>query len=254
MHALRRALRIRRGFRVEHAYYKETSPVRLGRALAPRGPGEKEFRVTFPDREKLLIHATEHRHFADLTGPRLLPAYRAIDHLVRPGMRILNPRCGTGYGPAELSRMVGPSGGVVALEPDDESAHYAAKRYTGPDLAPNLAIEHADAEALEWEADGAFDGAVLITDLGPDEGLGSMVRESWRVIAPGGFLVLALGAPVDEHVDLARSLCPEAFGAPGTQIEPLDTDAGAPVGIVIRRGETPARGAEPEPPRATDDG
>jgi SAM-dependent methyltransferase len=190
LHRLRELLGIRRSFKVGGVYYKETSAELIWRALSVRGTGHKQLRVTFPDGSKLLIHCTAERVYADAMGPALLPQYQRAAALVRPGMRVLDMGCGTGYTASWLAGRVGPSGAIVAIDPDQESITFAHKRY----IHPNVAFEVGAIEALAGETNGAFDAACCLTMLragAPDQPL---VKELARVVAPGGWLLV--GAPL----------------------------------------------------------
>ncbi len=190
-HRLRALLGIRRSFRVDGFYYKETSPELLWRALSRKGSGSKEFRVTFPDRSKMLIHCAPDRVYADAVGPLLLPVYQRAATMIRPGMRALDLSCGTGYGAAWLARQVGPSGAVVAVNPDQESIAYAQKRYA-PFAPQNVAFEIGDVNALHGETDGGFDAVFSLGCLhllADDQGF---LAELWRVVAPGGWMLIGV--------------------------------------------------------------
>lgn len=191
-----RALGFRRGFKQGAFYYKETSPISLRHALSRQGPGQKQYRVTFPDGTKMLIHCAVNRVYADLMGTPVLDALSPLWPSVRPGMRVLALNAGTGHIADKLARLVGPSGAVVALEPDAESVAFAHKRYPHA----NTAHEQGAAEQLAGETDNAFDRALCINpEHAPDE---RTVRECWRVLRPGG--VLAVLVP-NEHAEPAVS-------------------------------------------------
>lgn len=185
-HRLRALLGVRRGFRVADVYYKETGTELLWRALSRKGSGAKEYRVTWPDRTKQLIHCTPGRVYADITGPPLLPHYERAMALVRPGMRVLDLACGTGYGAAWLCIRVGPSGAVVAVDPDEESIIYAQKRYP----TRNVAFEVGNEGSLSGETDGAFDAVFSLQVLSGGQNDDSLLRELWRVTGSGGFMMV----------------------------------------------------------------
>ncbi|QKK09246.1 MAG: methyltransferase domain-containing protein [Planctomycetota bacterium] len=104
-------------------------------------------------RHRCASGARRARLYADIVGPHLLDPYRLADPIVRPGMRVLDARCSTGFGAAALAARVGPSGAVVALDPDHESIRYARRRYTDS----NIAWEIGGIGSLEGELDGSFD-------------------------------------------------------------------------------------------------
>lgn len=190
LHRARSVLGIRRGVKVRGAYFKELSADSLQRALSKKGRGWKDYRVTFPDGSKLVIRCTPQRIFDDLMGPLGFDAGHGVLapllEIIRPGSRLLLLNAGTGAAGAWLGRAVGASGAVVALEEDEQSVAFAVKRYP----RPNVSFERGDIGELAGEIDAAFDGAVVVRPMVsaiPDLAL----AEIWRVVAPGGWVLIA---------------------------------------------------------------
>lgn len=153
--------------------------------------GRREHAVRFPNAPPMTITPTASRVYADLTPCPQLALARRLGALVRPGSRLLWLRCGTGAGAAEAARLVGPSGGVVAVDPDRESIRYARRRYR----PGNIGFEHARESPLSGEFDGSFDAAVVFDDDRPRE---DNLRELARVVHADGWIALALtGEPAD---------------------------------------------------------
>lgn len=210
--------------------YRERTTEPLHRALSERGPGHKDYDALFSDAPPMRIRCSATRRYADILGPRLLEPYRLADPFVRPGMRVLDPRAETGFGAAALAERVGPSGAVVALDPDHESVRFARRRYA----LPNVSFEIGGVESLAGELDGAFDVIVAVDALrvGPPEGADHhrVLEELWRVLAPGGPLVVVQplaggpeppGAPAPlSVVELGNAL---ARLSPAPRLEPADT-------------------------------
>lgn len=167
--------------------YTERSFEPLRRALSRKGSGRKDFEAIFPDGTRLRIRATQSRVFADLAPPRLLPLYELCSPLLRPGMRVLDLACSTGWSAAWIARQLGPSGAVVALDRDREAVTYAVARYR----AGAIAFEQGFVESLAGELDGAFSGAIAVGALTEADDPKKSLAEMWRVVAPGGFLVVA---------------------------------------------------------------
>jgi SAM-dependent methyltransferase len=217
----RAALGLRRGRHAGGVYYKELSPVRLARALSRRGPGHKDYRVTFPGGAKQVIRASHARCYADLTGAEGVHRYVRLAHAVRPGSRVLEvaaPPALTGYTADYLGALVGPSGAVVALVPDEEGARFAQARYA----RDNVGVEHLPGPlegALAGETNGAFDAAIALGLDTLPEGPEHALRELWRALAPAGWL--AVGLTSDDDGDrlraalssLTASLTPSAHAA-----------------------------------------
>lgn len=184
---LRLMLGLRRSFVVDGIRYTERSTEPLRRSLSRKGIGLKEYDAVFPDGAKLRLHCTPARVYADVTGALLLPRYRVVEDLLSPGMRALELGCGTGYGAAWLLERVGPSGAVVALDRDRESVKYAQRRYQ----TANAAFEQGGVETLYGELAGGFDAVLALRGVEAQPGLEATLRELWRVVAPGGWLLVS---------------------------------------------------------------
>jgi 2-polyprenyl-3-methyl-5-hydroxy-6-metoxy-1,4-benzoquinol methylase len=186
---LARLLHLRQRFTIQGVRYRAVSAEPLEHALA-RG-GYKDYDVTFSDGGTMRISATRARRFADVHGIGVLDLYRPMQPLLVPGMRILLLESGTGAAAVWASHLVGPAGAVVALDRDQQSIDYAQKRYR----PANIAFECAGVEALQGETDGAFQTAVAIEALRQQDDAAAVIGELWRVVAPGGFLLII--APVE---------------------------------------------------------
>ncbi len=177
----------------------------LRSAFSVQEPGVREYEVRFPDsdgrKRPFRIRATPTRIYDDLTPDPRAELARALDGVVRPGDRALELGCGTGAGAVYLAYLVGPSGGVVALDRDGESVRFARQRYT----PAQLGFELGWVETLSGELDGAFD-AVVVTDPFRDDATPAdrmrTLDEVVRVLRPGGHL-LCIGSS-DESAESAR--------------------------------------------------
>ena len=212
--ALRHALGARDVIVVGGVRYHERSTISLRRALAETGPGVKEYRVRFragAGRESMKIRLTRSRIYGDLlTDPRTRVYTRLLGEF-RPGSRVLELGCGTGSGSVMLSGAVGPSGGVVAINRDGESIRFARQRY---DLA-NTGFELGWIETLAGEIDGAFDVVCAVDPLrsaSDDPARSFAIAELWRVLAPGGVLVVMSSKPAKAVEAIGRM---ESLGCVG---------------------------------------
>ncbi|MFI4882887.1 MAG: class I SAM-dependent methyltransferase, partial [Phycisphaerales bacterium JB064] len=192
--------RTRRVALIQGVRYEELDAMPLRRALS-RGLG-KRYRVRFAGGAKMVFEVSGSRPIADLLGAGDLGEFSVIDPLMRPGDRVLLLHAGTGHGPAWLSERLGPTGALVALEPDPASVRYARHRYN----PANTALEVCDLSgaiatpaALTGELDGAFDGIIHRRLPAPGPQRSAQLAECWRLLAPGGVMAIFLASPSGHH-------------------------------------------------------
>ncbi|MEQ8843920.1 MAG: class I SAM-dependent methyltransferase [Phycisphaerales bacterium] len=191
--------RTRRTTVVENVRYEEIDPLPLRRALA-KGIS-KRYRIRFPSGAKMALEVGHARPIADLMGTQDLGEFSVVDPLMRPGDRVLLLHAGTGYGPHWLSNRLGPTGALVALDPDSTSIRYAKHRYH----SANTALEVCDLNqptapaALNGELDGAFDAIIHRRIPAHEPTAQAQLKECWRLLAPGGALAVLLAAPSGHH-------------------------------------------------------
>lgn len=238
----RSAIGLRRGVKVQGVYYKELAAESLQRALSRKGRGWKEYRVTFPDGSKQIIRASPQRVFDDIMGPLGYDAGHGVLapllEIIRPGSRLLLMNAGTGSAAAWLGAAVGRSGAVVALESDEQSVSFAAKRYP----RQNVSIELGAADGLRGETDGSFHGAAVLRPATEDPGQIALA-EVWRVVAPGGWMLLM--CPTGRGDSIA-AMARELPGVDGAGVRSDAATGSSPdLVFVTRRAEESQKGARP---------
>jgi ubiquinone/menaquinone biosynthesis C-methylase UbiE len=147
-------------------------------------------------------HHHDHDSGGVITHPRLYEAFanawflgqrgRVFDRLVAassagPGERALDIGCGSGYFTRRIAPVVAPEGRVVGIDPSQPMLDYAAAH------APACCtFQAAGAEQLPF-GDATFDLAVssLAFHHIPTEHRADALREAFRVLRPGGRLLIA---------------------------------------------------------------
>ncbi len=156
---------------------------------------------------------------------------------VRPGQRVLDVGCGTGYFARLLAQAVGPEGLVVGIDPSPEMISYASRK---AGRARNCRFQVGTAESLDFPADH-FDVVVssLMLHHLPEDLRVPALREMRRVLRSGG-KVLVAEAQVPRHGLgwrlLARLHRYDRMARMVPRLEPLAAEAGF---AEIRTGEAP---------------
>jgi ubiquinone/menaquinone biosynthesis C-methylase UbiE len=108
---------------------------------------------------------------------------------VKPGQRVLDVGCGTGYFAGLLADAVGPDGLVVGVDASSEMIEYASRHRA---RQGNCQFQLGTAESLSFPPDH-FDVVVssLFMHHLPADLQITALREMWRVLRPGGTLLIA---------------------------------------------------------------
>lgn len=101
---------------------------------------------------------------------------------LHPGMRILDVATGTGLLAREAARIVGPRGGVIGVDPSRGMLREAQ-------AVPSARLVQGRAEALPFH-DDLFNVLSMGFALRHVDDLEVTFREYWRVLKPGGRLLL----------------------------------------------------------------
>ena len=156
------------------------------------------------------------RNFAPLT--RLLQSTGCW----RPGSRVLDIACGSGYPALAAAQAVGPAGHVVATDISHDMIAAAASRARAMGLA-NVEFMDRDAEALGFHAE-SFDAVTHTYGLMFCHDLDRALGEMRRVLRPGGRAAVVVWDALQRnpYFDLMFAaaapllgLAPPAPGAPG---------------------------------------
>ncbi|WP_198540078.1 methyltransferase domain-containing protein [Streptomyces sp. CT34] len=109
----------------------------------------------------------------------------------RPGDRVLDVGCGTGYLTRRMAERVGPGGAVTGIDPSPSVLAYARRK--GRHAAgARCTYQEGTAEALDLP-DAVADVVVssLMLHHLPEELRPAALREMYRVLHPGGRLIVA---------------------------------------------------------------
>lgn len=150
------------------------------------------------DEESRVRLAAAERYESELAATILLKtATHLIDRAdVEPGMSVLDVGCGTGVVARECLRRTGANGPVIGVDIDREMLAVADR------VAPDVGWVQGDAGMLPFPAehfDRVLSQFALMFFPDQEHALGEM----WRVLKPGGRLVMAVsGALRDSPVNL----------------------------------------------------
>jgi ubiquinone/menaquinone biosynthesis C-methylase UbiE len=156
---------------------------------------------------------------------------------VYPRQRVLDVGCGTGYFARLLAQAVGPEGLVVGIDPSPEMIAYARRKAS---RARNCRFQVGTAQALPFPAE-YFDVVVssLVLHHVPDDLRVPALQEMWRVLRPGGTLLVAEAQLPRHGFGFHLLACMHGYDRMARMVphlEPLATRAGF---AEMRTGEAP---------------
>jgi ubiquinone/menaquinone biosynthesis C-methylase UbiE len=165
-------------------------------------------------------------------------SYRALVEAagVRPGQRVLDVGCGTGYFARAIAAAVGSDGLVIGIDAGDSMIQYARQKAAS---IPNCEFQVGAAEALPLPGDH-FDVVVssLVLHHLPADLRVRAVEEMRRVLRPGGRLLVA-EARNPRHGILSLLARAHGYDHMARQVPDLDSLVLAAGFDDIRNGEVP---------------
>ncbi|MEX2556072.1 MAG: methyltransferase domain-containing protein [Actinomycetota bacterium] len=178
---------------------------------------------------RLIAHARSYDVLAGIFfGGRRRSVYArlAAESGARPGDRVLEVGCGTGYFTRLMAEAVTPGGTAQGVDPSGDMIAYA-RRHTG--LA-NCTFSEGIAEALD-APDGSYDVVVssLVVHHLPEDLRPQVIREMFRVLRPGGSVLIADFRPPNSRVGRLLSApyaSPAMRNNPVHLLEPMVREAG----------------------------
>ena len=120
---------------------------------------------------------------------------RVIDHSlelarVQPGDDLLDIGCGPGILAVRAAGQVAPGGSVTGVDVSEGMLEVAREKAAAAGVGDAVSFELGDMHELRFP-DGQFDAVVCSYAMFFAESVTAVGRELWRVLAPGGRLVVA---------------------------------------------------------------
>ena len=113
--------------------------------------------------------------------------YETVLPYLRAGDRVLDIACGTGYGTAELSKHVGPSGAIIGGDLSKEAIDACSTQWS---TLPQAKFQVMDGTALPFEND-SFDRVVSFETIEHTPKYEQILQEFRRVLKPGGLAFIS---------------------------------------------------------------
>lgn len=108
---------------------------------------------------------------------------------IKPGDRIIDVACGAGAVALRAAEKTGPTGNVVGVDISSNMIDFARKNLQKSNLG-NVKFELGDMEHLDYEED-SFDAVSCCLAVFFSTNITNTISSLWRILRPGGRLVLA---------------------------------------------------------------
>jgi len=103
---------------------------------------------------------------------------------LKPGGKIFDVACGTGWATIAASKIVGSSGEVIGIDLSPKMLEIAMKKTASAGIS-NIKYLEGNAEALEFE-EASFDNVISASSIFLLSDAGKALSEWYRVLKPGG--------------------------------------------------------------------
>jgi ubiquinone/menaquinone biosynthesis C-methylase UbiE len=121
---------------------------------------------------------------------------------IRPGMKVLEVGCGTGFFTIPAGRMLGEQGSLIAMDVLQASVETVTKKVEGAGLS-NVRVIKGDALDTKLEMESLDEIIVFGVIPAPMLPMEKLLAEMHRVLRPGG--VMAVWPPSWVHRTIAKS-------------------------------------------------
>jgi ubiquinone/menaquinone biosynthesis C-methylase UbiE len=121
---------------------------------------------------------------------------------IRPGMRVLEVGCGTGFFTITAGRMLGDQGHLIAMDRLPMSVETVAKKVQAANLS-NVRVVKGDALDTKFEKESLDEIIIFGVIPAPMLPMGKLLAEMHRILRPGG--VMAVWPPSWVHQSIVKS-------------------------------------------------
>jgi ubiquinone/menaquinone biosynthesis C-methylase UbiE len=131
---------------------------------------------------------------------------RIVGPYIRPGDRVLDIGCGSGYFTRPMARMVGDSGCVVAADLQDAMLAMLAERAKKEGLDSRIRLHRTRRETLDIGEEGPFDFVLAFYVVHEVPDAGRFFREVTAALLPGGSILVVEPAFHVSEAEFAETL------------------------------------------------